>query len=367
MIDEFQDTNAVQLGDPARRSSATTCSRSATSSSRSTASGTPTWASSATERALSGVRCGGCAVNFRSPRGAAGRAQRGVRARARASGSRRCGPGARSRRWTTTARCGCSASDPPRAQPPVELLITDTQGWDELAPRLGLAQGGDQPWRRAEARLIAAPAAPARSTTAAAPGDIVVLVRATSRLRLLEEALEEQGLPTYVVGGRGYWSQEQVRDGLAWLRVLANPHDEEALLTVLVVARSTARAPTSWSCSPQDGRARGSLWAARPGPRRARSRRLLAAEREHAERAPLEVLLERAIVATGYDLADAGAARRRPPAGEPAQADAPGGRVRARRGPRPARLPRRRRRPATWPRRARARRRSSPRAWTPCG
>ena len=31
--------------------------------------------------------------------------------------------------------------------------------------------------------------------------------------------------------------------------------------------------------------------------------RLLAAEREHAERAPLEVLLERAIVATGYDLA----------------------------------------------------------------
>ena len=42
MIDEFQDTNAVQLEHPARRSSATTCSRSATSSSRSTASGTPT-------------------------------------------------------------------------------------------------------------------------------------------------------------------------------------------------------------------------------------------------------------------------------------------------------------------------------------
>ena len=64
-------------------------------------------------------------------------------------------------------------------------------------------------------------------------GDIVVLVRATASLRLFEEALEEQGLPTYVVGGRGYWSQEQVRDGLAWLRVLANPHDEEALLNVL--------------------------------------------------------------------------------------------------------------------------------------
>src|SRR6185295_4952619 len=65
------------------------------------------------------------------------------------------------------------------------------------------------------------------------PGDIVVLVRATASLRLLEQALEDQGLPTYVVGGRGYWSQEQVRDGIAYLRALANPRDEEALLAVL--------------------------------------------------------------------------------------------------------------------------------------
>ena len=27
------------------------------------------------------------------------------------------------------------ALDPPAGAPPVELLITDTQGWDELAPR----------------------------------------------------------------------------------------------------------------------------------------------------------------------------------------------------------------------------------------
>ena len=68
-------------------------------------------------------------------------------------------------------------------------------------------------------------------------------------LRLLEEALEEQGLPTYVVGGRGYWSQEQVRDGLAWLRVLANPLDEEALLDVLASPFCGARHATRWSCS----------------------------------------------------------------------------------------------------------------------
>ena len=153
-------------------------------------------------------------------------------------------------------------------------------GLGRAAPRLGLAGGGDQPWRRAEARLIA-DRLRAEVDAGRRAGDIVVLVRATASLRLLEEALEEQGLPTYVVGGRGYWSQEQVRDGLAWLRVLANPHDEEALLTVLsspVPRRRHRRA------RPAD---RG-----RPRPRQPVGRasrrptapiaQLLAAEREHA-------------------------------------------------------------------------------------
>ena len=88
-----------------------------------------------------------------------------------------------------------------------------------------------------------------------------MLVRATASLRLLEEALEEQGLPTYVVGGRGYWSQEQVRDGLAWLRVLANPHDEEALLTVLSSPFHGAGTDELVRLT-ENGRAKGSLWAA---------------------------------------------------------------------------------------------------------
>ncbi|MDA0185030.1 UvrD-helicase domain-containing protein, partial [Solirubrobacter phytolaccae] len=205
------------------------------------------------------------------------------------------------------------AVDPPAGEPPVELLITDTPGWDEVEPTLGLAGGGDQPWRRGEARAIAHRLRQETESGRRA-GDIVVLVRATSSLRLLEEALEEQGLPTYVVGGRGYWSQEQVRDGIAWLRVLANPHDEEALLTVLSSPFCEADTDALVLLT-QEGRARGSMWAALqahargegtaavPGEARiAELARLLQSEREHAERAPLEVLLERAIVATGYDL-----------------------------------------------------------------
>jgi len=189
------------------------------------------------------------------------------------------------------------ALDPPAGPPHVELLITHTQGWEDR--ELGLAQGGDQPWRRAEARLIADRLRRELEGGRRA-GDMVVLVRATSSLRLLEEALEDQGLPTYVVGGRGYWSQEQVRDGLAWLRVLANPHDEEALLTVLSSPFHGAGTDELILLTEQ-GRALGSLWAAVQASGSPVAR-LLAAEREHAQRAPLEVLLERAIVATGYDI-----------------------------------------------------------------
>jgi ATP-dependent exoDNAse (exonuclease V) beta subunit len=221
--------------------------------------------------------------------------------------------------------------DGPTGEPPVELLITDTRGWDERAPALGLAALADQPWRRAEARLVAHRLREEISAGRRA-GDVVVLVRATASLRLFEQALEDQGLPTYVVGGRGYWSQEQVRDGLAYLAALANPRDEAAFYAVLAspfcgassdalallgeAGRGNRRGP--WAAL------RDAAAAAAPGSASAGSRdpaawlgalapeerdRLLAfarffgAERARAERLPVETLLERAIVETGYDLA----------------------------------------------------------------
>ena len=239
-------------------------------------------------------------------------------------------------------------------------------GHDRLGrvePRLGLAGGGDQPWRRAEARNSRAPAPPRDRARAAAPATSSCSSAPRRRLRLLEEALEEQGLPTYVVGGRGYWSQEQVRDGLAWLRVLANPHDEEALLTVLSSPFHGADTDELVLLA-AEGRKHGSLWAAlqaRDAPIGQAARHRARARRARPARGAAGARDRRHGLRPGH----ARAARRGPPAREPAQADAPRRRVRARRGPRPARLPGRRRRPATWPRPARARPRSSPKAWTP--
>jgi ATP-dependent exoDNAse (exonuclease V) beta subunit len=206
--------------------------------------------------------------------------------------------------------------DPPAGAPPVELLVTDQRGWEddpEAAP--GLGGVSERPWRAAEARLVAHRLR-AEVDAGRRPGDIVVLVRATASLRLLEQALEEQGLPTYVVGGRGYWSQEQVRDGLAWLSALANPRDEESLLAVLA-SPFCGVGTDALVLAAEEGRRTGEgLWAALAGDRAwadalpaaererlARFATVFAAERAHAERLAVEVLLERGIAATGYDLA----------------------------------------------------------------
>ena len=48
-----------------------------------------------------------------------------------------------------------------------------------------------------------------------------------------EAALRAHGLPTYRATGRGYFGQQQVVDLLAYLRLLHNRYDDEALVTVL--------------------------------------------------------------------------------------------------------------------------------------
>jgi ATP-dependent helicase/nuclease subunit A len=218
------------------------------------------------------------------------------------------------------------APDPPE-QPRVELLVCEATGWEGREGELGLAGLANQPWRRAEARAVAARLRAEVDGAGRPLRDVVVLVRATGSLRLYEQALEEQGLPTYVVGGRGYWSQEQVRDGLAYLGLLANPHDEPALYATLASPFCGAGTDALVLLADAGRSAGDGAWAAlrraaAPGsteewpaalPEEQAGRlvafeRFAAGERLRAERLPVEVLLERAIAATGYDLAILGRA-----------------------------------------------------------
>jgi ATP-dependent exoDNAse (exonuclease V) beta subunit len=109
----------------------------------------------------------------------------------------------------------------PSTEPMVELMIVDKGAdWE--------TDGLAAPWRHAEARVLAARVLELTQAGTAA-GEIVVLTRAATDLRVYERALEAAGVATYTVGGRGYWSHPQVVELISYLRALANPLDLEAL------------------------------------------------------------------------------------------------------------------------------------------
>jgi ATP-dependent exoDNAse (exonuclease V) beta subunit len=106
---------------------------------------------------------------------------------------------------------------------PVELLVTDKAAY----------AGSKTHWRRAEARHIAARVRALVDAGEATPGEIVLLFAAGTDAEWYEEELRAAGLPTYRATGRGYFGQQQVVDLLAYLRLLHNRYDDEALVTVL--------------------------------------------------------------------------------------------------------------------------------------
>ncbi len=117
---------------------------------------------------------------------------------------------------------------PPGDGPPVDLLLTAKAGWEELDLEPPV-DSGTAPEQLAAARFLALRLR--ELVDAGTPrGEIVVLLRAFTHLDAYEDALSRAGLRPYVVGGRGYWSQQQVSDVCALLAVLANPLDDQALL-----------------------------------------------------------------------------------------------------------------------------------------
>ncbi len=65
------------------------------------------------------------------------------------------------------------------------------------------------------------------------PGDVAILFRALSDVRLYEEALREHGLEYYLVGGHAFYAQQEVFDVLNLLRAVASAADEVSLAGAL--------------------------------------------------------------------------------------------------------------------------------------
>ncbi len=65
------------------------------------------------------------------------------------------------------------------------------------------------------------------------PADFAVFYRTHAQSRALEEALLAADLPYAVVGGIRFYDRAEVKDLLAYLRVLANPADEVSLERII--------------------------------------------------------------------------------------------------------------------------------------
>jgi ATP-dependent helicase/nuclease subunit A len=224
-------------------------------------------------------------------------------------------------------------------EPAVELLLTARDGWDEDGIELEPAIDGATPLNcLAEARAVAERLR--ELADAGVPrGEMVVLLRAFSHLDAYEDALERAGLRPYVVGGRGYWSQQQVADVCALLAVIANPLDDHALFGALASPACAVAPDTLWLLRAAAGKRRH-VWPAveaaadadrvvpLSGDTRQRNheigvteperlegipaseRELLAtfvarvsSLRERGPRLSLPELIEAAVTETGYDLA----------------------------------------------------------------
>jgi len=71
----------------------------------------------------------------------------------------------------------------------------------------------------------------------ATPGQVAVFYRTNAQSRVFEEVFIRVGLPYRVVGGVRFYERREVRDLLAYLRLIANPADEVSLRRVLNVPK----------------------------------------------------------------------------------------------------------------------------------
>ena len=160
----------------------------------------------------------------------------------------------------------------------------------------------------------------------AAEGDLsydemAILYRTNSQSRPLEEAFRFRGIPYRLVGAVSFYERREVKDLLAYLRLIANPSDDQAFLRVVNVPRRgigdaslamLVQTATAWRMPLiEAARAAGRISELRPNVRQALMdvAALLDRLRESVGQADPATVLETVLATTGYEqyLAEEGA------------------------------------------------------------
>jgi len=97
-------------------------------------------------------------------------------------------------------------------------------------PKITLYEAYDD---RGEASFVVDTIASLVSIRNAQPGDFAVMYRTNAQSRLLEEAFLHAGLPYKLVGAQRFYGRREIKDVIAYLRLIHNPNDEISLTRVI--------------------------------------------------------------------------------------------------------------------------------------
>jgi DNA helicase II / ATP-dependent DNA helicase PcrA len=88
---------------------------------------------------------------------------------------------------------------------------------------------------RVEASFIVDQIAKRVGQKVARPGDFAIMYRTNAQSRVLEEAFLQAGLPYKLVGAQRFYGRREIKDVVAYLRLVHNPNDEISLARIINV------------------------------------------------------------------------------------------------------------------------------------
>lgn len=81
-------------------------------------------------------------------------------------------------------------------------------------------------------------------------GEMAVLYRTNTQSRIFEEMLIKSGITYNMVGGLKFYDRKEIKDIIAYLRVIFNPADSLSLLRIINVPRRGIGEQRWPSCRP---------------------------------------------------------------------------------------------------------------------
>ncbi|MES2616331.1 MAG: UvrD-helicase domain-containing protein [Bacteroidota bacterium] len=84
-----------------------------------------------------------------------------------------------------------------------------------------------------EGRIIAQDIFEEKNTNHLANEDFAILYRTNAQSRAFEEALRKNNIPYRVYGGTSFYQRKEIKDMVAYLRVVVNPNDDEAIKRII--------------------------------------------------------------------------------------------------------------------------------------